>query len=272
MSPYSVHETLLSVVGVDLSLGGKSILRDVHAEVKNIRRPGLNQGQVVALLGPSGVGKTQLFNLLAGLNKPDNGKVLVTEKLIPVQAGMVGVVPQKFTLFRHRTVLGNLIVAACERGHSTKEAKDLARNYLARFGLSDKEFSYPKELSGGQQQRVAIIQQLLSSEHFLLMDEPVTGLDPLMTDAVSALITEVASSNELNTIIVTTHNINFAVAVADTLWLLGRDRDAAGNSLGARIQKIYDLAAMGLAWDQDIQSKPEFFEVVKEVKMQFKTL
>ncbi len=272
MAPYTVHETLLSVEGVNLSLGGKPILKGMSAEIRNIVRPGLSQGQVVALLGPSGVGKTQLFNLLAGLSQPDQGKVLVTDKLIPVSAGMVGVVPQKFTLFRHRTVLGNLVVAARERGHSDKEAKELSRGYLARFGLSDKEFAYPVQLSGGQQQRVAIIQQLLSSEHFLLMDEPVTGLDPLMTDAVSALITEVASNHELNTIIVTTHNINFAIAVADHLWLLGRDRDASGNSLGARVQKVYDLAEMGLAWDPDIQSKPAFFEMARMIKDEFKRL
>lgn len=272
MNAYTVHETLLSVVGVNLMLGGKQILKGVDAEIKNIKRPDLNQGQVVALLGPSGVGKTQLFNLLAGLNKPDQGKVLVTDKLVPVSAGMVGVVPQKFTLFNHRTVLGNLVVAACLRGHNKNEATEMAKSYLARFGLSDKLHSYPAVLSGGEKQRVAIIQQLLSSEHFLLMDEPVTGLDPLMTDAVSALIAEVASSHELNTIIVTTHNINFAVAVADKLWLLGRDRDAAGKSLGARVQKVYDLAEMGLAWTPDIQTRPEFFEVAKQVKAEFKNL
>lgn len=272
MAPYSVHETLLSVSGVDLSLGGKPILKGVNAEVKNIKRPGHNQGQVVALLGPSGVGKTQLFKLLSGLNVPDTGSVLVTDKLIPVKAGMVGVVPQQYTLFRHRTILGNLVVAARERGISDKEAKERAREYLKRFGLSDKEYAYPVQLSGGQRQRVAIIQQLLSSEYFLLMDEPFSGLDPLMKDAVCKLVAEVASSNELNTIIVTTHDIESAIAIADTLWLLGRDRDAAGTSIGARVQKVYDLAAMGLAWDPNIQSKPQFFEVARQVKEEFKLL
>jgi NitT/TauT family transport system ATP-binding protein len=272
MSPFSVHEPLLQVVGVHLSLGGKPILRDVNAEVRNIVRPGHNQGQVIALLGPSGVGKTQLFNLLAGLLSPDQGKVLVTDKLVPVKAGMVGVVPQKYTLFQHRTVLGNLVVAARQRGLTKLEARKQAREHLKRFGLADKEQAYPRQLSGGQQQRVAIIQQLLSSDNFLLMDEPFSGLDPLMKDAACKLIAEVSASDEHNTIVVVTHDIESAIAIADTLWLLGRDRDAAGNSLGARIQRTYDLAEMGLAWDPDIESRPEFFQIVKQIKAEFRRL
>ena len=272
MSPYTVHETLLKVSGVGLSLGGKPILRSVDAEIRNIVRPGLSQGQVVCLLGPSGVGKTQLFQLLAGLKKPDEGSVLVTSKSLPVRAGMVGVVAQQCTLFPHRTVLGNLTVAARLRGHSAKQSEERALEYLKRFDISEKRSVYPGALSGGQRQRVAIIQQLLSSEHFLLMDEPFSGLDPLMKDAACRLIAEVAAADELNTIVVTTHDIESAIAIADSLWLLGRDRDASGSSLGARIQQVYDLAAMGLAWDPDIQSKPEFFQMAKEVKAKFASL
>ncbi len=270
MAPYSRDETLLSIADVSLTLGGNSILRGVTAEVRNIRRPGLNQGQVVALLGPSGVGKTQLFKILAGLQSANHGQVLVTEKLIPVKAGMVGVVPQQYTLFRHRTILGNLVVAACERGHSADEAKKRAREYLVRFGLADKELAYPAQLSGGQRQRVAIIQQLLSSEHFLLMDEPFSGLDPLMKDQVCKLISEVASSNELSTIIVTTHDIESAVAIADTVWLMGRIRDEKGKSLGAHIITKYDLIEAGLAWQTDIQYSPKFHEMVNVIKTEFK--
>lgn len=272
MVGYSVQEMLLSVSQVNFSLDGRPILQNVNATVHNIVRPGLNQGQVVALLGPSGVGKTQFFNLLSGLMRPDSGEVLVTGKLIPVQAGMVGVVSQGYTLFRHRTVLGNLVVAARARGFSGREASDRARFYLERFGLSDKYDAYPAELSGGQRQRIAIIQQLLSSEHFLLMDEPFSGLDPLMKDAVCRLIVEVASSDELSTLIITTHDIESAVCIADTIWLIGRDWDEKRRSLGARIKKIYDLAAMGLAWRPDIQSSQEFREVVSGIREDFQGL
>ncbi len=272
MAPYSIHESLLQVKDVSLALGGTPILRNVNAEVKNIRRPGHSQGQVVALLGPSGVGKTKLFEVLAGLRQPDSGTVTVTERALTVKAGMVGVVDQRSTLFPHRTVLGNLVLAALVKGTPKKEAEAKAIEYLKKFALVDKRSLYPAQLSGGQRQRVAIIQQLLSSEHFLLMDEPFSGLDPLMKDKACKLVAEVAAADELNTIVVTTHDIESAIAIADTLWLLGRDRDEKGTSLGARVQHVYDLAEMGLAWDPDIQSRQQFFEIAKEVKAKFASL
>src|SRR4051812_10270150 len=106
-----LKETLLKVEGVSKTLGGSLILKDVNLEIRNIVRPGYTQGQVVGLLGPSGVGKTCLFRILAGLDQPDCGSVLVEEEGIPVKRGMVGVVAQNYPLFAHRTILGNLTVA-----------------------------------------------------------------------------------------------------------------------------------------------------------------
>jgi NitT/TauT family transport system ATP-binding protein len=87
-------ETLLKVSGVSLSLGAQTILRDVNLEIRDIVRPGMTQGQVVGLLGPSGIGKTCLFRILAGLDAPDSGSVLIGKEGTPVQRGMVGVVAQ----------------------------------------------------------------------------------------------------------------------------------------------------------------------------------
>ena len=110
-APYEFKETLLRAADVSLTLGGNRILRDVNLEIKNIVRPGLNQGQVVGLLGPSGIGKTRLFRILAGMDAPDTGSVLITAEGRPVERGMVGVVAQNYPLFAHRSVLGNLLVA-----------------------------------------------------------------------------------------------------------------------------------------------------------------
>src|SRR5262249_29835916 len=169
--------TLLKVNDVSLSLGGKQILRDLNLEIRDIRRPGVTTGQVVGLLGPSGMGKTQLFRILAGLNKPDKGKVLLGEKGVPVERGMVGVVAQNYPLFNHRRVLGNLVLAGGRGGLSHDEAVKRARAWLARLRLDDSADKYPAQLSGGQRQRVAIAQQFMCSEHYLLLDEPFSGLD-----------------------------------------------------------------------------------------------
>lgn len=270
---YETRECLLKVENVSLTLGGKLILRDVNVEIKNIVRPGLQQGQVVALLGPSGIGKTRLFRILAGLDEPDSGRVLVGESMSPVRRGQVGVVAQNYPLFLHRTVLSNLVVAGQLGGLSKNESKTKSEKMLADFNLSDQANKYPVLLSGGQKQRVAIAQQFMCSEHFLLMDEPFSGLDLNAIEKVIEMITGIAGADEMKTIVIVTHDITAALEVADTVWVLGRDRDASGNVIpGARIQKNYNLIDMGLAWRHDITDDPEFVKLMKEIRTIYPSL
>ncbi len=270
---YEHGSTLLKVRDVSLALGGRPILRDVNLEIRDVRRPGVTTGQVVSLLGPSGIGKTQLFRILAGLNMSDTGSVLVGEAAVPVERGMVGVVAQHYPLFNHRRVLGNLVVAGRRGGMSAADADKRARELLARFKLEDSASKYPMQLSGGQRQRVAIAQQFMCSERFLLMDEPFSGLDLVQIQNVVELIREVTSLHEFNTIIVVTHDISAALEVSDTLWLLGRDRDGAGKLVpGARVQATYDLIERGLAWRRGITDTAEFLAVRREVRSLFPSL
>lgn len=270
---YETRECLLKVENVCLTLGGKLILRDVNVEIKNIVRPGLQQGQVVALLGPSGIGKTRLFRILAGLDEPDSGRVLVGEGMNPVKRGEIGVVAQNYPLFLHRTVLSNLVVAGQLGGLSKSESKTKSEKMLADFNLSDQANKYPVLLSGGQRQRVAIAQQFMCSEHFLLMDEPFSGLDLNAIEKVIEMITGIASADEMKTIVIVTHDITAALEVADTVWVLGRDHDAAGNVIpGARIQRNYNLIDMGLAWRHDITDDPEFVKLMKEIRTIYPSL
>ena len=270
---YEYGPTILKATNVSLTLGGNVILRDLDMEVKDIRRPGRVTGQVVGLLGPSGIGKTRFFRILAGLDEPTKGTVLIGPQAVPVERGMVGVVAQSYPLFPHRPVLGNLLVAARQAGLSSDEARDKAHGFLKRFRLEDCARRYPAQLSGGQQQRVAIAQQFMCSEHFLLMDEPFSGLDPIAVEKVSELIVEVANLHELNTIIVVTHDISAAIEVADTLWLMGRDRDPAGRIVpGARIQGEYNLIERGLAWRKGITTTPEFIDTLREILARYPSL
>jgi len=271
--PYELGATVLKVQGVSLTLGGNLILRDVNLEIRDIRSPGRTAGQVVALLGPSGMGKTQLFRILAGLSEPDTGTVLLGEKAEAVEPGMVGVVAQDYPLFAHRRVLGNLLVAGKRAGLSGAEARKKAEGLLARFRLEDTTDKFPAQLSGGQRQRVAIAQQFMCSEHFLLLDEPFSGLDVLQLTKAVELILEMAGAHEMNTIIVVTHDITSGLEVADTVWLLGRDRDANGQPVpGARIQATYNLLDLGLAWRRNITTTPEFVALQQQIIDRFATL
>ncbi len=266
---YSYNGVVLTLDHVGLQFGDFTVLKDVNAEVKNIVRPGMSQGQVVALLGPSGIGKTQLFRRLSGLTIPGGtctGNVWLGSEHTAPTPNLVGVVAQNYPLFDHRTVRGNLDVAVQE-GCPTVES------LLHDFDLGDHAEAYPAQLSGGQRQRVAIAQQLVCSRYFMLMDEPFSGLDPLMTVRVIELIQKVAARDEYNTIVLVTHDISSAISVADHLWVLGRDRAPDGTVIpGAYIKRSYDLAAMGLCWHPDIRKMPEFTTLNNEIRDLFPSL
>jgi ABC-type nitrate/sulfonate/bicarbonate transport system ATPase subunit len=269
---YTTHERLLTLDQVCVRYD-RPILEGVTAHVDNIQREGLRQGQVVCLLGPSGIGKSQLFRCIAGLQRPTSGSVRLNGSQREVQPGEVGVVAQDYPLFNHRTVWGNLMLAATRHGRDATAAGEACAALLEKFGMMAFAKCHPMMLSGGQRQRVAIAQQLLCSSHFLLMDEPFSGLDPLAKNTVCETLIDVSTSHELNTIIVVTHDIESAIRISDTLWLLGRHRDAGGQPTGgAAIQETHDLAAMGLAWDRDIESRPEFRELATALKARFATL
>jgi NitT/TauT family transport system ATP-binding protein len=274
MTPaYTTTGRLLTLQNISRKLGDNQVLKNVSGQILNIHRDGVEQGQVVALLGPSGVGKTTLFRIIAGLDQPDEGTVLVGVDQKPVTRGSVGVVAQSYPLFGHRTVLSNLVLAGKLAGDSAESAKQKAMNYLKMFSLEGAEGKYPTQLSGGMRQRVAIAQQFMCSEHYILMDEPFSGLDPVAVDRVIRFINELALTHEHKTFIVVTHDVESAIQVADTIWLLGRDRNPDGTPIpGAYIQATMNLIERGLAWQSNVFDKPEFHQVAREIRNIFPRL
>ena len=265
-------EVLLSVQGVSLKLGGNLILNQLAFDVVDRIRPGTTTGQLVGLLGPSGVGKTRLIRLIAGLDQPDAGTI-AGKAGAPLLAGRVGVVFQDYALLRHRTAEDNLIVAGVMNGLSGAESTGRARELLDKFRLGDRGAFYPAQLSGGQRQRVAIAQQLVVPKSLLLMDEPFSGLDPVALDEVVRLIVEVTHLDELNTVVIVTHDVHSALLIADTVLMLGRDHDAEGRPIpGARIQQSYDMVERGLCWRQDLDSDPAFNALYQEIRERFRGL
>lgn len=282
---YTIAETLLSIQGVHLWLGKgarrRLILRDVDFRIDNIVRPGLKQGQVKGLLGPSGIGKTQLSKVITGNINPKRddvdltGSVFVGVDQVPPTPGMVGVVTQKYEVIPSMTVLGNLVFAGMRGGLSKAEAKEKAEHYLELFGLTAQRNLWPEtQISGGQRQRVAIIQQVMVGHKFIFMDEPFSGLDVIRMEQVAALIAKLTSEDELLTIIVVTHDIGAAISVSDELILMGLERDEGTGAFkeGARIVARSDLVQEGLAWDPDIRHNPRFLEHEAVVAERFRTL
>jgi ABC-type nitrate/sulfonate/bicarbonate transport system ATPase subunit len=260
MTAHTIAERLLTIDKLSLTLGGKLILRDVNLAVDNIVRPNMLQGQVVALLGPSGIGKTQLFRCIAGLQRPTTGNVGLNGDKHSANAGEVGVVQQSYPLMPHRTVMSNLLMVSND--------KERINTLLTRFNLIDKAQHYPSQLSGGQRQRVAIIQQMLCSKYFILMDEPFSGLDIVAKSTVCQLIKEVSEADEHITIIFTTHDLESAVQIADTVWVMGREE----GKEGATIRSNINLITRGLAWNPDVETHANYWPTIKELKQLFKTL
>ena len=268
MADHTYHEPVLTLSDISMRFGGELILRDISLSVLDVVRPGVQQGQVVGFYGRSGIGKSVLCRVIAGLLPPSTGAVQVSNPQRPVCAGDVGFVQQRYPLFNHRTLLDNLLVAA-SRKYAPADAKARVEDYLTRFDLAAHRRKYPAMLSGGQRQRAAIAQQLLCSEHLIILDEPFSGLDIAMIDEVKKIIIEVTTQDELNTVVIVSHDLATTTALSDTLWLLGPERDAAGQCLpGATITQKhqYNLAEMGLAWQPGIQAKPEFVQLIEHLK------
>jgi len=261
MTAHIKTDTLLKAENIHLSYGENVILRDINFCIKDIVRPGVKQGQVVSLIGRSGIGKTQLFRILAGLQKPTSGTVELKNNET-VKAGDMGVIFQNYYLFEWRTVYHSLLLAAKQNKTLARKEKETIEQYAAQFNLKDELKKYPQQLSGGQRQRASIIQQLLKGSDFLLLDEPFSGLDVCVLDKVTDLLLQVSLSDELKTLIIVSHDISTSVAISDTVWILG---DEAGKP-GATIKKEIDLIERDLAWRQDIKLEKEFIETVEEIK------
>jgi len=276
MTPYTKKEVLLQARNLSLSYDNKCILRDINFTIQDIVRPGLQQGQVISLIGRSGIGKTQLFRILSGLQKPTSGSITIRERKPAVNSagsievyqertvapGDMGVIFQNYYQFGWRTVHQSLLMAARQNKQLAGQEAAAIKDYTTLFDLSDTLSQYPRQLSGGQQQRVSIIQQLLKGSDFLLLDEPFSGLDVCVLDKVVSLLLQVSLSHELKTLIIVSHDIETAVAISDTVFILGKKAGQEGSTLVREI----DLIGRGLAWEKEIRQMKAFADTIREIK------
>ena len=209
---------ILQVNNLKRGFGSTDVLKGVSFS--------LEQGQVLAIIGSSGSGKTTLLRCLNFLETPDAGEIYVNGKLLTgnnlseeqIRQNRLhfGLVFQNFNLFPQYTVLENITLAPKLLKKSDPETiKALALRLLDQVGLSQKANAYPYQLSGGQQQRVAIARALALSPEVLCFDEPTSALDPELTGEVLRVIRGLKDKN--NTMIVVTHEMEFAKSVADVV-------------------------------------------------------
>lgn len=202
---------LLQVEEISKSFEGRKVLEKVSLE--------LNQGELVSILGVSGGGKTTLFNIVAGLKQPDEGRVLLEGQDIVGKPGNVSYMLQKDLLLPYRTILDNVAMPLRIRGEKKKVAREKAASYFCQFGLEGTEKKYPSQLSGGMKQRAALLRTYLFSEKVALLDEPFSALDMLTKRAIHQWYLEVMEKINLSTLFIT-HDVDEAILLSDRIYIL----------------------------------------------------
>ncbi len=262
---YTQGGTVLLVENVSVKIGEKTIIENINFEEKDTFREGMEQGQMIAVVGRSGRGKSTLFKVLTGLRQPTTGRVLIPGenegKPVEVKEGDVGFVDQKYTLFRHLTLFDQLVFAAKKGNTPANEINDRVLELIKKWGLEKAKDQYPCHCSGGQRQRAAILSQILSSGYFIVLDEPFSGLDVGNVEDVKAMLRLVNTSHELSTIIFSTHDIELAVELADKVYVIGYPTPE--KHVGT-IVKSFDLKQMGLAWQNFDKDHIELVHKIKE--------
>ena len=250
--------SLLEMKHVKKTFGSLEVLKDISIEV--------NEGEVVAIVGPSGSGKSTFLRCATLLENMDEGTLsycgesatinesgaaqYVDKKKLHSIRNNFGLVFQNFNLFPHFSVLKNVIDAPInvqkrDKAEMTAEAREL----LKKVGLENKEDSYPGQLSGGQQQRVAIARALAMNPKMLFFDEPTSALDPEITAGILKLLRELA--NEKMTMVIVTHEIDFARNVADRVIFMdggviveeGKPQDVIDNPKSERTKAFLQKMA-----------------------------
>jgi polar amino acid transport system ATP-binding protein len=208
----------LEVQSLCKSFGDQAVLRDIQISLEKVH--------TLALIGPSGGGKSTLLRVVAGLERPDSGRVvwddeeiIFRERELHEHRKTVGTVFQSFNLFPHLSALSNITLPLEKvHGHSKIEARQIAEEILVRFQLMEHATKQPAQLSGGQRQRIAIARAISIRPKLLLFDEPTSALDPEMTAEVLEVIEELRQ--EGRDFVLVTHQMGFAKRVADQVALL----------------------------------------------------
>ena len=218
---------VLEVQGLSKNFAGKPVLKDVSFN--------LNQGEILAILGRSGAGKTTILRCINNLTKCDRGTIKVDDMYLCREENGVtvyakpaemleirkklGMVFQNFNLFPHMSVMQNIIEAPINVfGVPKQKAQEKAAELLEMLGLSDKANAYPFELSGGQQQRVAIARACALNPLVMCMDEPTSALDPELREGIATIIENLARDGM--GVLIITHDMNFARRVATRIIFL----------------------------------------------------
>ena len=204
-------EAALRAEHVTKSYGGRTVIQDVSLR--------LDQGELVCLLGISGAGKTTLFHSLSGLERPEEGRVLLFGEDVTGTPGKISYMLQRDLLLPHKKIPDNAALPLVIRGVRAREARERALSYFPQFGLEGTEDKYPAQLSGGMRQRAALLRTFLGARGVALLDEPFSALDALTKREIHRWYMEMMDQLRLTTLFIT-HDIDEAILLSDRVCVL----------------------------------------------------
>ncbi|MBC5858180.1 amino acid ABC transporter ATP-binding protein [Campylobacter jejuni] len=219
---------MIEVKNLQKKYGELEVLKNINTTIL--------KGDVIAIIGPSGGGKSTFLRCINRLELADSGEILINKQNILDKEININKIRQKvsmvfqhFNLFANKNVMENLCLAPIKTGVlSQEEAIKKAKTLLAKVGLADKENIMPHKLSGGQKQRIAIARSLMMNPDVILFDEPTSALDPEMIGEVLSIMKDVAK--EGLTMLVVTHEMGFARNVADRIFFMDKGKIAVDAS------------------------------------------
>ncbi|MDO4814584.1 MAG: ABC transporter ATP-binding protein [Gemella sp.] len=200
---------MLEIKNLSYSYGNNAVLKDINIYV--------NEGEMVSIIGTSGVGKSTLFNVIAGIENLQSGTIKINDS--SNYLGKVSYMLQKDLLLAHKTIVDNVALPLIIKGTNTKDARLEALEVLKHFGLDDYADKYPSQLSGGMKQRVALLRTYMLKEKLFLLDEAFSALDAITKNQLHKWYTQVHKDLGLTSLLIT-HDIEEAITLSDRIYIL----------------------------------------------------
>ena len=234
-------KNILDIKNLSYSFGNNPILKDINIHV--------NKNEMVAIVGSSGVGKSTLFNLIAGVLKKQVGEITINGSNDYI--GKVAYMLQKDLLFEHKTIIDNVILPLIIAKVNKKEALEEGNKILKQFNLDKYANKYPQQLSGGMRQRVALIRTYMFKRKIFLLDEAFSALDAITKKELHKWYLDLKKEFNLTTLLIT-HDIEEAVFLSDRIYILGNKPGEIIGEIKIEINRNEDIDVQRLFYKKEI--------------------
>lgn len=243
----------LETKNVSVQFEDKKIIEDISVK--------LHENELVCILGLSGVGKTTLFNVIAGLISPSEGTVEMNGTDITGKSGNISYMLQKDLLLPFKTVIDNVSLPLVIKGEKKKVAREKAEKYFTQFGLEGTEKKYPNQLSGGMRQRAALLRTYLFSNETALLDEPFSALDAITKHRMHLWYLDIMKQIKMSTLFIT-HDIDEAIILSDRIYILSGSPGKITAEIEVDIDRGGDNEELQLS-EKFLKYKREILEYLK---------